>query len=276
MCPPPTDRVIIEGQIASALSPEGTSATMSLPSLLQSAFPRRIDTSGLILPAGTVLASSFGPFTALVNQIPPRTYGLRWIEPRSRARFGPGTRYTDVHIALPYLIIIAVFHNGILTHLNECFFRTEPITSDGDSLNYPALLNCSRFNPQDGRPLAWICTQMLDLQPLAGKPVNEAIRIGFELLRHGLIETGFNESSEHHEGSSWYAESRKVDPRISSIEAWQKATDDDPFFVLDVPWLPTGLSVRQVVERIFTNQRATARSPATASDLARIIFNQVT
>ena len=96
---------------------------------------------------------------------------------------------------------------------------------------------------------------------------------GFEALRHCLLETAFNYSSEHHEDSSWFTESRQADPRVASIEAWQDATNADPNFAMDVPWLPTGHTLAQVVDRIFNNLRNPAHDLATAAALARVIFN---
>jgi hypothetical protein len=95
----------------------------------------------------------------------------------------------------------------------------------------------------------------------------------FDALRRCLLESGFNLSSEHHESSSWFTASRKADPRINTVEAWEAATAQDPLFVLEVPWLKTHHSVRQVAERIFTQQQARARAVRTAAALARIIFN---
>jgi hypothetical protein len=268
-----TDRILIEGSRAETTSAEGVTSTLPLERFVQALSPPGLDSGGLIFPDGTVMVSSRGPFTVVVNQIPPRVYPFRWVEERSRARFGPGTRYAQVRISLPYLLIYAVYHNGVLTHLNECFFRTRPLATEDDPVCYPALLNCSKFSPPDGKPLAWICTQHMDPAAIPGNTVNERIRSGFQALRHCLIETGFNESSEYHEGSSWYAESKNVDPRIGSIRAWEKAAEKDPLFVLDVPWLPTGHSVRQVIERIFRNQGAQNPSASSACDLARLIFN---
>jgi hypothetical protein len=91
---------------------------------------------------------------------------------------------------------------------------------------------------------------------------------------HCLLETGFNYSSERHEGASWFGESARVDRRVSTVESWEAATAKEPLFVLDVPWLKTGLSVRQVVERIFKNHRAPRSAAASAGDLARLVFNQ--
>jgi hypothetical protein len=65
-----------------------------------------------------------------------------------------------------------------------------------------------------------------------------------------------------------------VDPRIATVEKWEAASLQDPLFVLDVPWLKTNHTLQQVVERIFTNRGAAAAAPASAADIARIIFNQ--
>jgi hypothetical protein len=44
-------------------------------------------------------------------------------------------------------------------------------------------------------------------------------------------------------------------------------------FAIDVPWLKTGLSVRQMIERLFKNHNAQGSKFATASDIARTVFN---
>jgi hypothetical protein len=142
-----------------------------------------------------------------------------------------------------------------------------------DELLFPALLNCSKFEPEEGHPLAWICTQHIDRSFDAEKNVNKRMRLGFRSLLSCLFDTGFNYSSEHHESSSWFTESQGVDPRVSSVEAWQEATAADPLFAVEVPWLPTGRTLGQVVERIFKN--AGARWPAMndARALARFVMN---
>jgi hypothetical protein len=178
-----------------------------------------------------------------------------------------------VRIGLPYLVTLAVFDGAVLTDANECFFRTAPIGSEDDALCYPALLNCSRFHVPDGHPLSWICTQKLDRATIAADDPNVQMRSGLKALMHCLLESGFNESSEHHEAASWFSESRRVDPRIATVEAWQEATAADPLFVLEVPWLPTGLTIRQVVERSYRNLPGGGQTVESVGDLARIIFN---
>ena len=59
------------------------------------------------------------------------------------------------------------------------------------------------------------------------------------------------------------------------VEAWEKASNKDPLFVLDVPWLRTEHSMRQVVDRIFQHRPTIGlrRHEWTAASLARLIFN---
>ena len=55
-------------------------------------------------------------------------------------------------------VMLAAFEGDMLSGHNECFFRRRPLEKEDDDLLYPALLNCSKFTPQEGKPLSWICT----------------------------------------------------------------------------------------------------------------------
>jgi hypothetical protein len=128
-------------------------------------------------------------------------------------------------------------------------------------------------------PLAWICTEHLSFDSLLEiEDTNQRVRASFRALMETLLGSAFNLSSEAHEGSSWFTETvkKKVDPRIESIERWQAETEKDPMFVLDVPWLGTGKTAAQMLERMFTLRRGFAPAKAavsTSDDIARIIFN---
>jgi hypothetical protein len=271
--------VTITGTQVTATSPEGKTASMPLDALLAKVAGKGIDTAGTVLPDGTKAVLTQGGITILVYECPPSVQRLLWIANDSPVPYGPGATYRTVRLALPYLIMLVVLAadgngNLQLTGANECFFRVEPLKSLDAPLCYPGLLNCSRFEPQDGRPLSWICTQHLRPNAAMRDPdMNKRLTASFLALRHCMLETGFNFSSEHHEFSSWYTESRKVDSRINTVEAWEAASVQDPLFVLDVPWLPTNHSVRQVAERIFKQQEVHSKAPRTAAALARIIFN---
>lgn len=274
-------RIQIEGVEVQALSPEGKTASMPLPEFMSRLNPRRIDSGDVIYPDGVKAARTEGGVTILVHETCPQVYSLKWIAPDSPAPYGKEAKYRTVRIGLPYLITLAVFRNlapvgaPVLTEFNECFFRTGPLESLEDELLFPALLNCSKFSSPEGRPLSWICTQHLNLPGLAREPIpGRRVRQSLRALLHCLLETGFNYSSEQHEGTSWFTESHGVDPRVRTIEAWQEATTQDPLFPLEVPWLKTRLSLGQVLDRILTNLGVLGRATSlNSTGLARLVFN---
>ena len=158
----------------------------------------------------------------------------------------------------------------------ECFFRNAPLKSMKDELLFPALLNCSKWTDTDGmgHPLSWICTQYLKNDPRQTSDDPELVyQGGAEAVRYCLLETSFNLSSEHHEGNSWYNHSKRLDNRITTIEEWEKYTEKDPTFVLDINWTTTGHTVEQYCERKFKQMGNPVGPPTTAADVARIILN---
>jgi hypothetical protein len=272
-------RLAVDGTEAIATSPEGKTARMPLETLLASAAAGQMNSGPAILPNGVKAVLSQGQITIWIWESPPRVYSFDWIAKDSPQAFGAGTKYRPVRLALPYLVVLATFARteGGLPHLipsNECFFRNAPLKTFDDELCYPALLNCSKYDPPEGRPLSWICTQHLRVAAgMGGKDAAHRFCAGFEALRHCLLETAFNYSSDHHEAASWFSESRAVDPRLNTVEAWEEASANNPLFVLEIPWLKTGHTVRQVTDRVFSNLGANKARICSASGLARIIFN---
>ncbi len=275
----PVSRLVIENEQVLATSPEGETASMPVASLLAKAIGGEACSGPAILPNGVKAVLSRGPITLWIWESPPLVYQFDWIANDSPKAFGAGTKYRKVRLALPYLVVLAVFARSAaglpdLLPQNECFFRPAPLKRFEDELFYPALLNCSKFEPPQGSPLSWICTQHLMPTPrMQSRDPAERYCAAFEALRHCLLETAFNYSSDHHEAASWFSESRAVDPRLQTVEAWQEASARDPLFVLDVPWLKTGHTLRQVTERIFTNLQAGQGRVQSAAGLARLIFN---
>jgi hypothetical protein len=278
-----TEEVVIKDDKAMTVSPEGQQVSMELATLVRSimrADGKQMDSCGVILPDGVKLLASMGSATIWVYERPPQVYNLKWIARDSPAPYGQKARYRNVKIALPYLVILAVFvpgaaHKIQLHGYNECFFRKAPLKDPAsDTLFYPALLNCSKFEPPDGRPLSWICTEKLDYKTISAEPDdNKRMQSSLRALLHALLETGYNLSSEHHEASSWFTESVSVDLRIATIERWEQATAKDPLFVLDVPWLETNLTLNQVIDRIFETLFARRPEIKSAGDIQRIMFN---
>jgi hypothetical protein len=275
--------VTIEGEEVRAALPEGATASMKLAELFDRAAPNVPDSGNVILPDGVKCSLPMPNGCIVVHQTPPRVYNFRWIAAGSKAEFGAGTSYRQVRLALPYLIVLAIFERARgdvprLSQRNECFFLNHPLDREGlaTELCYPALLNCSKFPSGPEHPLAWICTQNLPRRELARAPtLEQSLRAGLHALLRHLLESGFNRSSEHHELNSWFSESvaAGIDPRIASVEEWERATAADPLFVLEVPWLPTGLSLRAIADRIAAVAGRRARRVETADDVARVIIN---
>ena len=189
----------------------------------------------------------------------------------SPSHSGMGAKYRQVRIALPYLIVLARFVKHpenedvfALTTGNEVYFRNERMDSLEDKLLYPALLNCARMeNPR--KPLSWVCCQHLPTDPRRG------IAHGVGTLLSHILSSAFNRDFEARGSSSWFTETvaARVDPRISSIERWEEATEADPLFAVDVPWLKTKKTVREVVTRGTNRQRRIE----SAGDIARVMFH---
>ncbi len=271
----------IEGELVIAESVEGIAKSMSLEELFHKLQPPACSTSEWVFPDGVKAVHSLPSSLIVVHQTPPRVWELQWISEDSQENHGPGTSYRQVQVALPYVILFAVFQNGKngldLSSWNECYFRNAPLKDlCSDELHYPALLNCSRFPSlvQEMRPMVWICTQHLDKSSME-KEKDPCVRLtrGMEILYQHLFHSGFNRSSEEHELSSWFTETvnAKVDPRLKSIKTWEAATAQNPLFALEVPWLPTGMSVAQLLERI-RKLMGSPRTSHTAADLARCVF----
>jgi hypothetical protein len=277
--------VTFEGDEVVATLPEGTRRSMKFSDLLRKMSPTLPDTGTAILPDGVKSALPFSGGVTLVHQTPPQIYSFQWIADDSSHDYGPGTEYRTVRLALPYLVVLAVYfvrgRGGglpVLSARNECFFSSEPIETKGTEtpLCYPALLNCSKIEDDGSGPLSWICTQHLPASEFAGsKSIDASLRQGLAALLRHLLESGFNRSSENHEGASGFGASveAKIDPRVASVEAWEAASRDDPLFALDVPWLPTGKTLGELTARISSPGRVRSRTIDSAADLARLVFN---
>ena len=183
----------------------------------------------------------------VIHQSPPHVRQLRWIAPDSPELSGPGTTYRRVRLSLPYVLTFAMFYvhgeSPTLSDGNELYFSNRPILGLDDPVCYPALLNLSKV-PGHNRQRAWICTQHLrrrDADPWTSQL--------HDLLQH-VWNGGFNQSSERHEGASWYQESHGV-PRLHPVEEWDRASRENDAFALSVNWLPAPQSVGDIIEAMF-------------------------
>jgi hypothetical protein len=274
--------VTIEGERVHARSPEGAEADISVAEFSERLLSGLPDTRGIVWPDGTTSLEPTASGFVLVHQTPPAVHGFRWIAADSESEYGPGTTYREVRLALPFIVVLAVFERERRTGRfqlggrNECFFATRPLAREGmdTPLCFPALLNCSRFPDEPTHPLSWICTQHLPPGEYARRDsLSRAVHDGLQALLRHLLESGFNRSSENHELSSWFTETvnARVDPRLASVEAWEAASAEDPLFALQVPWLQSGRNLGQVIARI--REQRGSRRIQTAQDVARVVLN---
>jgi len=209
--------------------------------------------NGTALVDGTKFVEWRDPFLLMVHQLPWQVRSLQWIANDSPAEFGPETTYRRVRLSLPYAITFAVFFcrndQLHLTDANEFYFRNGPLTSKDDRLGYPGLLNISRI-PGPTREKAWICTQYLKRAP--GMSWTQQLTM---LLDH-TWNGGFNKSSEHHEGDSWYKLSADVHPELHPVEAWEAATTKNEAYGVSVDWKEAPLSVGELIDSILEEQRS--------------------
>jgi hypothetical protein len=242
-----------------------------------------------VVPAGFRTAYSSPSVSIIIWELEPQVHRVRWIAKGSKAPFampGDAVEYEFRRLALPYVIIVAVFAREpsgrlVLTGRNEAYFRTAPLKCGRDTLSYTALLNISKF-PRvcaAAHPLAWICTQHTNLARLAGiADDNERIRASLKALKSTMLEAGFNYSSEHHELTSYWSLSARQIPEVADLDRWEALSARDPLFPLEIAWLPARLgrkplTVDGLAERIMAQCGAGGEPIATSADVARLVFN---
>jgi hypothetical protein len=273
----PQSTITIEGSTVCAVTPEGQKVSLELAYFQKLLSSPLADTGQFVLPPGSKCFFTRGATGILIHETSPRVCNFKWIAADSPKPYGRGATYRQVRIALPYVIVYAVFDrepNGLmrLSGRNECFFSNERLTSLDQQLYYPALLNCSKFSPPESHPLSWICTQYLkpENRPFL-EDANEQLDVDLRALMGCLYDAGFNYSSEQHEASSWFSESNHIDKRLRTIEAWEQASAKNPLFPLEAPWIPTEHTAGAIAERIFRIRGENERSITTVDDVLRIL-----
>lgn len=214
------------------------------------------------IPEGVRIVRQRGDVVVLVLEEQPQVRTVQWLADESPVPFGVGAVYRTARLAFLFIITVVAFRAGGLTGYQQCFYRTEPIGALSDTLFYPNL-----YNVADGfGQTCWLCLVNLrcDLSSLSW---NDKVR---EIRRH-LWGAAFNQSSELHEGMSYWAAMRTIDPHYKSLAAWEEASRTDPFFPLKVQWQPSGRTLAEVVDGML--ERVGPRCLQTASDLAQVMMS---
>jgi len=185
--------------------------------------------------------TSRGNATVAVIEFEPQVRAVHWIDTDCLKPFGEGSRYRKVRLSFPYMVMVVLFVEGRLSGSQQLFYRREPISTDQDLLDYPNLLNTAKGYGN----LCWLClAQMSHVGALSWNKKIEAV------VQH-FWEAGFNLSSEYHEGMSYFQKMKDLDPRLKSIAEWEKATQEDPLFMIKIPWKSTGMTIREVIDSML-------------------------
>jgi hypothetical protein len=197
--------------------------------------------------------------TAVVIEVEPQARTVNWLADGSKTPYGRGAQYRRHFLSFPYIVLLVVFRGGALTGYQQLYYRNAPLGED-EALLLPNLYNVAQGHGQR----CWLCLQFLpDLSELPWPKKIDAI------VDH-VFSAAFNQSSERHEGNSYWSAAKAVDPRVATLEAWEQATRENRRFALEVPWKPAGESATGVLMGML-DRVVSPFNPLEASDLSAII-----
>jgi hypothetical protein len=213
-----------------------------------------------MIPEGVRFVRRRANSMVLVVEEKPQLRTVRWLAEESSAPFGTNATYRRVRLAFPFVVLVLAFRDGGLTGLQQCFYRTAPLSQLSDPLLLPNMFNVANGHGQQ----CWLCLANLksDLRSLSWSNKLQEIR------QH-LWYAGFNKSSEVHEGNSYWGTMRTLDRRFDTVEAWGKASLENRYFPLEVQWKPAGQTIGSVIDQMIA--RVGSPPPTTITHLAQLV-----
>jgi hypothetical protein len=209
------------------------------------------------LPRGVRFLHERGDTVGVAIEVEPHCRTVSWLAADSKEPYGPRARYERYFLAFPYVVLLLVFHKHLITNFHQVFYRVASL-DEGDELLLPNLLNVARGYAQP----AWVC-----LQNLPPRTWNKTWAKKIDAIVEHVFVAAFNRSADEHEGNSHWADTRGIDARVGSIEAWQEASLKNPHFPLQVAWRPAKTTVPAELARMLDHVER-RRSPRTAVDVA--------
>ena len=193
-----------------------------------------------VLPPGTRLALARGPSLVMAIEQAPQVRRVEWRPGTLKEAAGEagaaGRR--PVALATPYVLHLVRFFRETFEEM-RVYYRTATLQAEGDPLSLPNLWNVQAAESPLARCRACV----------RGRPALEGLALGAQAV--AAIEffwaAGFNLDVE----DNCFEQARRLDARVASLEAWEAATASDPLFVLQVPWAPAGLTIRQAMEHLL-------------------------
>ena len=209
-----------------------------------------------VRPRGARIVQSRGDAIAMALEIPPHARSVRWLADDSKVPFGPRAKYGEYFVSFPFTVMLLVFRGGSLTGQQQLYYRNQSLDC-GEELLLPNLYNVAEGYGQR----CWVCLQ--HVPDVASLDWDAKIAT---IVDH-TFSAAFNRSSEEHEGNSYWSAQPAVDPRVSSIEAWQEATRANRRVGLDIAWQPAGTNAGEELRKMM-DQVVRRRRLETATELA--------
>lgn len=186
------------------------------------------------IPKGVKFYSFAGGYGRVVVELPPRKRTIYWTEKNDRD-------VTRRNLAFPYVVLVLSFYHGAFASARPCriFYRREPLKSWSDTLCSTNLLNVPVDNYE-------ICLgvfphEMEESQTWEGRIERIVRYIFWSKFTNSMRNTSQFEDIVR----------RKLDARLSSVDAWERASMENPKFVLGIPWPETGATVWSEVRRVI-------------------------
>jgi hypothetical protein len=196
-----------------------------------------------ILPEGVKYGVRRDELTVMVVEQAAMPRNVFVIADDSPVPFGSGVKSERRWLSFPFVIMLILFNGENISGNQQIFYRNAPLKTVKDKLYLCNLPNVSTMGP-GGLP-HWFCSQYIHgITPLAWP---DKIR---RVVDH-LWKTGFNWSSDYHEGLSQFKAMQNLDKRLSSFALWEKATRKDPYFALQVKWKAFDLNLSQAIEKLL-------------------------
>jgi hypothetical protein len=196
-----------------------------------------------ILPNGVKYVIQKGVFRIVVVEQPAMPRGVFVIADDSPVPYGSKVKSTLRWLSFPNVCLVILFYGEALSGYQQIFYTMKPLTSMEDELLLCNLPNVSTQGP-GGLPY-WFCSQHIG--GVTNLPWADKI---YKIVNH-LWRTGFNWSSDIHEGLSQFNAMKELDERISTFSKWEAATKKDPDFTLKVEWKSSGMNLKQAIDKLF-------------------------
>ncbi len=210
----------------------------------------------LLLPPGTRIIKADGSATVCCVEQPPQVRLIRW----SAAGMGKGGEYRTYRLSFPYTVSLFLFFQGGFEEM-RVYYRAAPIQEAADRLFVSNLWN---VQADPGKPSA--CRACLRGRPLDLLEHTFAQQIS--IMVEYFWSTGFNTDI----AGNCFERARTLDPRISSLETWEAASEVDPLFPLRIPWERLELTVGEAMDHIVESGPQPRQAVTDASGLANLMY----